>query len=251
MQLSKRNFLAAALLVILFRPLHVKAQSLRATIVGSGGPSGRCTIQLSVDGSAEVEVSGDTGHLTTLTGQNADWRRFQCNGALPQNPADFRRVQMAGRGSVRLLRDPRRSGGSAVVRIDDPQSGHANYTFDLQWSDRQWGGRGGYGGGPGWQPAPSPQLPPPAPWAGLTAKAVEGCKNSVAHRLSRDGYRYVTLDRVAPDNRSGPGDWVIGSGTGKRGFETRRFSFSCSVDFRSGRVRSADVRDLDARNQWR
>ncbi len=40
----------------------------RATITGRGG-DGKCTIEVEVDGSAEVEVSGDVGLLRTLSGQ--------------------------------------------------------------------------------------------------------------------------------------------------------------------------------------
>jgi hypothetical protein len=74
------------------------------------------------------------------------------------------------------------------------------------------------------------------------AKVIRGCQDSVTNRLNRDGYPYVTFERTIPDNNSGRNVWVIGTVSGRRGFETTRFSFSCFVDFQSGRVRSIDVR---------
>src|SRR5271156_1496464 len=59
---------------------------------------------------------------------------------------------------------------------------------------------------------------------------------------TRDGYRYLTFDRTTPDNNPGRNDWVIGTVSGQRGYGSTRFSFSCSIDFRSGTVRSVDVR---------
>lgn len=112
----------------------------RATLTGGRGDRGKCTIEVDVDDVAEVEVSGDSGRLRTLAGQPAEWRRFECSDPLPRNPADFRFRGIDGRGRVTLVRDPR-SGGRAVVRIEDPRGGREGYTFDLEWQ-----GGGGYGG---------------------------------------------------------------------------------------------------------
>ena len=191
--------------------------SRRATITGGGG-NGRCTIEVSVDHAAEVEISGDTGLLTTTAGQPAAWRRFQCNAPLPRNPVDFRFGGTNGRGTVRLIQDPRSTGGRAVVQITDPQGGRATYSFDLQWH----GPRDGSGGFP-------------------ITRAIQICQDSVTNRLNRDGYSYVTFERTIPDDNPGRNDWVNGRASAKRGFGTTRFWFSCSVDFRSGRVRSVDV----------
>jgi hypothetical protein len=73
------------------------------------------------------------------------------------------------------------------------------------------------------------------------ARAIQICQDSVTDRLNRDGYSYVTFERTIPDNNPGRNDRVNGRVSAKRGFETTRFSFSCSVDFRSGRVRSVNV----------
>ncbi len=74
------------------------------------------------------------------------------------------------------------------------------------------------------------------------AKAIRVCQDSVTDRLNRDGFPYVTFERTVPDDGPGRNDWVIGTVSGRRGYETTRFSFSCSVDFSAGRVRSVDVR---------
>ncbi len=74
------------------------------------------------------------------------------------------------------------------------------------------------------------------------AKAIRICQDAVTERLTRDGYSAVSFERTIPDTNPGRNDWVIGMVTGERGFGTKRFSFSCSVDFSSGRVRSVDVR---------
>jgi hypothetical protein len=213
--------------------------SRRATITGGGG-NGRCSIEVSVDHAAEVEISGDNGLLTTTAGQPAAWRRFQCNAPLPRNPVDFRFGGSNGRGTIRLVQDPRGTGGRAVVQITDPQGGRANYTFDLQWR--------GPGGGGGWTPGAPTAPPDHGTWPGSghgggfpMARAIQICQDSVTDRLSRNGYSHITFERTIPDNNPGRNDWVTGRVSAKRGYGITRFSFSCSVDFRSGRVRSVDV----------
>jgi hypothetical protein len=74
------------------------------------------------------------------------------------------------------------------------------------------------------------------------ARAMEACQDSVTHRLNGDGYRYVAFDRMRPADNLGRNDWITGRASGTRDFRTTHFSFSCSVDFRSGTVRWVDVR---------
>jgi hypothetical protein len=114
---------------------------------------GKCTIEVVVDGAAEVEVRGDTANLRNLAGQPPQWRRFECIGPLPANPVDFRFAGVDGRGRQQLIQDPRNA-GIAVVRIEDPQSGSEGYTFDLFWSNTYtWGNRNsGYQAGPSYEP---------------------------------------------------------------------------------------------------
>ena len=119
--------------------------SRRATMTGSRGDRGKCTIEVEVDGVADVEVMGDTGRIRTLSGQPAVWRRFECSDAIPRNPADFRFRGIDGRGEVNLVADPRQGRGVAVVRISDPKGGREGYTFDLEWT----GNSGSFPGGGG------------------------------------------------------------------------------------------------------
>jgi hypothetical protein len=51
--------------------LHADTQQLRATMNGRGGPNGVCTVDVIVDGTAEVEISRDSGLLRTFSGQPA------------------------------------------------------------------------------------------------------------------------------------------------------------------------------------
>jgi hypothetical protein len=119
------------------------------------GPSesGRCTVEVNVDGAAEVEISGNHGVVTTIAGQPAHWLRFQCTEPLPSCPIDFRFVGTDGRGAARLCQDPRNTGGRAVIHINDGRGGRGGYTFDLWW---RWSGRGDW--------APGPAHPTPGPW---------------------------------------------------------------------------------------
>jgi hypothetical protein len=226
-----RAFQAAAILAVLMPASQANPGSRRATITGGGG-NGRCTIEVTVDGSAEIEVSADMGLLTTISGQPAAWRRFQCNAPLPAKPVDFRFVSTNGnRGSVRLLQDPRSTGGRAVISINDSKGGRGNYTFDLQWRA-------------GWTPGPSPSPPGhwPAPGGSLMTRTIRICQDSVTDRLNRDGYEYIHFERTVPLDNPGRNDWITGNVSGNQGYGTTWFSFSCSVDFNSGRVRSVDVR---------
>jgi hypothetical protein len=119
----------------------------RATMRGGNPDRGKCTIEVVVDGAAEVEVHGDSAVLRNLSGQPPQWRRFECTGPLPANPANFRFSGVDGRGRQTLVRDAR-NGGPAVVRIEDPDNGSEGYTFDLTWT-------GGYPGGQAAPPYPS------------------------------------------------------------------------------------------------
>jgi hypothetical protein len=216
---SKHVFPVAAVLILLSQASHASTVSTRAIITGGGGSlMGRCTIEVNVDGRAEVEISGDNGIIRTLSGRTAVWRRFQCNAPLPHNPHEFTFTGTDGRGTMQLLRDPRSNNGTALIQINDLKGGRDGYSFDLQWR--------GYGGGSGG--------PPPI-------NAIRLCQDSVTDRLSGDGYRYVTFERIVPTDNPGRHDWVTGTVNAKREFRTTWFSFSCSVDFSSGRVRSLDI----------
>jgi len=135
MGLAGAILLAAPLCPTMFAQ---QVAAFRAQIRG-GGDHGKCTIEVDVDGVAEIEIQGDQGRMRTLSGNPSGWRRMECNEPLPPNPQGFRFSGVDGRGRQTLLRDPSSNRGVAVVRIEDPQGGHEGYTFDLEW-----GGGGGY-----------------------------------------------------------------------------------------------------------
>jgi hypothetical protein len=106
----------------------------RADIRGGAGNRGKCTIEVVVDGVAEVEIRGDNAILRNLGGRPPEWRRFVCDSVMPPNPVDFHFAGVDGRGRQELAREPR-EGGPAVVRIEDKQGGSEGYTFDITWAN--------------------------------------------------------------------------------------------------------------------
>jgi len=151
-------------------PLTAQVAEFRATISGGRGDRGKCTIEVEVDGSADVEIRGDRGIIRTLSGRPAVWRRFICNIPLPYNPNEFQFRGIDGRGSQELLQDPRAGRGAAVVRIQDPRGGSEGYTFDLEW-------RGG-------SAAPPPSIEP-----------VPRGRARGMQRGGDDGFGYAVRDR--------------------------------------------------------
>ncbi len=127
-------------LVLMAPAFAQRVDTFRAQIRGGGGDRGKCTIEVQVDGVAEIEIKGDEGRMRTLSGSPAVWRRMQCNQPLPQNPLEFHFSGVDGRGRQTLLRDPASNRGTAVIRIEDPQGGREGYTFDIEW--RGAGGTG-------------------------------------------------------------------------------------------------------------
>jgi hypothetical protein len=110
-----------------------KPDVFRAQIQGGVGDHGKCTIEVVVDGVAEIEIQGDQGRMRTLSGAPSTWRRMECNQPLPPNPVDFHFSGVDGRGRQALLRDPSSNRGIAVVRIEDPDGGREGYKFDMTW----------------------------------------------------------------------------------------------------------------------
>ena len=149
-----RGYLPKLLTIGALATISLSAQTLqrRADITGGGDRNrGKCTIEVVVDGAAEVEIRGDTALLRNLEGRPPQWRRFVCNVPMPVNPAGFRFAGVDGRGRQTLVRSPE-GGAPAIVRIEDPQSGSEGYTFDVFWE------MGNYG-----TPFPPAQGAPPPP----------------------------------------------------------------------------------------
>ncbi len=210
----------------------------RAAFIGGGDPGrGKCTLEVVVDGAAEVAVRGDTANVRTLSGQPSQLRRFDCTSPMPPNPYNFRFSPVDGRGRQTLIGDPR-SGGPIAVRIDDPQGGADKYKFDLFWENGGGGGREGGRDGGGRD-------------FGRRAfggdDAVRVCREAIARQAGdRFGSRDVQFRRIAMDDNPGRNDWVTGLLVVGNRPEPMRFS--CSVDFATGRIRSADI---EARGEFR
>ena len=137
-----KNYLLHTLSVCAALSSVVSAQNFQrqAAITGGGNPDqGRCTIEVVVDDVAQVEIRGATATLRNVSGQPAQWRRFECTGVMPANPPSFTFQGVDGRGRQTLVRDPRQ-GGVAVVEIDDKEAGAGDYTFEIMWDARGNGG---------------------------------------------------------------------------------------------------------------
>ena len=208
----------------------------RATMRGGGNAGeGKCTVEVVVDGAAQVEIRGDLAVLRNLSGQQPQWRRFECNAVLPPNPAGFRFRGIDGRGRQQLSREPR-GGSSAVIQIEDPDNGSEGYTFDIMWSGQ---------GGPYTDRGQGPYRDRgrPGDRRFTTDQAVQICQDAV-RRQAQDRYRTaeIAFRQTSIDNNPGRADWVIGTlEARRRGQPDQIAKFSCSVDFDSGRVRSAQI----------
>jgi hypothetical protein len=259
----------------------INAQVLerRAAVRGGDPNRGKCTIEVVVDVAADVEVRGDTARLRTLGGQPAQWRRFECSAPLPVNPVNFRFAGVDGRGRQDLVRDPR-NGGTAVVHIEDPKGGAEGYTFDLIWEggagyppqagpgnpppqlerdrgyDRGRGNDGpgydgrGYDGrsyeGRGYDGRGYDGRGREFSRRITTERAVQICQDAVRQQASeRFRTPNVVFRETRLDDNPGRNDWVIGMLEVRRYNRDEHLRFSCSVDFDSGRVRTAQIDEVE------
>jgi hypothetical protein len=251
--------------------LCAQGMSRQAVVTGGGSPDrGKCTVEVVVDGSAQVEIRGNTATLRDVNGQRPQWRRFECTGVMPPNPANFRFQGIDGRGRQTLVQDPR-NGGAAVVQIQDPQGGAEGYTFDIMWD-----ARGDFNGNQ--QRSPQGQYrersddrggwgaPPYRPnyrdseyyrrWGhGFgTDEAIRVCRDAVYEQASR---RFRTRDihilSTRIDDNPGRNDWVIGRLDVHPNERGQVYNFSCSVNFNSGQVRTAEIepRPIEWDPRWR
>jgi len=227
----------------------------RATITGGGDRDrGKCTIEVVVDGAAEIDVRGDQGTIRNLSGQPAQWRRFECTSAMPPNAENFRFAGVDGRGRQELLRAPQ-NGSPAVIRIEDPQGGSEGYTFDMTW-----GGNGGGFPGPVTR-VPERPMPPDERYRDgdrnrggfrrfTTEQAVSACQDSVRRQaLTTYRGRGIEFRETRLDDQPGRNDWVVGMvDVLRRGnAPEQRMRFSCSVNFDTGQVRSVDIQPVGDR----
>jgi hypothetical protein len=232
-------------------------QSMRANIRGGGGDVGKCTIEVTVDGAADVEIRGDSGRIRTLQGQPSSWRRFECTSPIPPNPVDFRFRGVDGRGNVSLLRDPSSTGGTAVVRIADPKGGQEGYTFDLEWRGGAYSSNTPYGYGNNRDPYYNNRDPynNNDPYyrdnrrntrsrTGYgnsdEARGAAMCQDAVRARArSQYGVRNPAFTAANVDDLRGNRDRVVGGFQGNRG---EYYEYTCTVNPVNGNIRNVDIR---------
>ena len=245
--------LKIAAFATLVGPMAGQVFEKKATVLGPvAGGHGKCTVEVVVDGTTDVEIRGDQAVLRNVSGQPPQWRRFDCTGPLPTNPVDFRFSGVDGRGSQQLIRDPR-SDGVAVVRITDRQGGPEGYTFDITWSggsneriysnsnERVYSSpnrndpyydRGGDRVGPG---GPGRLI--------STDEAIRICEDAVRQEAAqRFRMRDIEFRREAAEDNRGPRDIVAGtfvSRFGQRGFHR----FSCTMNLNTGRIQAVQIDD--------
>lgn len=215
------------------------AQTRRAVMIGGGNPDwGRCAAEIVVDGAAAVEVRGDVATLRDVSGQAPQWRRFECTSPMPPNPGDVRFSVSRGRGRAEMIRDPR-NGGTAVVRIEDPEGGSDVYAFELVWNNHgrervddrpivRDRGDGRFEGGP-------PRYP-----RFNNDEAIHVCQDAIRSQAAeRFRGRPIEFRSVSIEDRPGSGQWVVGRFAARRWEGAEIFEFSCSMDWDGRRVREA------------
>jgi hypothetical protein len=139
-------FALAAFVLVAEFTAFAQSQSIQARISGGGG-NGKCTFEVVVRGSAEVQIRGSEGNLRTLSGSPAQWRRLDCNQPLPFNPSNFKFNGVDGHGHQNLSADPNSNSGVAVIRIDNTTGGNEGYTGDITWNVGNNSGNGDWGYG--------------------------------------------------------------------------------------------------------
>jgi hypothetical protein len=245
--------LAATALILNAEP---QTYQRTATIMNGGSPGmGRCTVEVVVDGAAQAEISGLHATLRNLKGQPPQWRRFECTGAVPANPRNFRFSGVDGRGRQELVAAPA-NGEPAVIRIEDKDNGSEGYTFEITWNEGNYSRNDGYGQpyngqlqpGYGDQRPGYLESPPVLPGHGhpgrmTSDEAVRLCQDYVRDEAGR---RFsagdVIFRRTLIDDEPGRNDFVNGFFEARGPYaRSRNYSFSCSVNFNSGEVRSADI----------
>jgi hypothetical protein len=132
---------AASMGILAAQDLQRRASIVRGGVAGGGDG---CTVDVIVDGAAEVQIRGDSAVMRNLGGSPPQIRQFECTRPMPPDAPGFRFNQVDGRGRQELVRTPQ-GGGPAVVRIDDPQGGAGEYRFEITWYGDRGGDRRGQG----------------------------------------------------------------------------------------------------------
>jgi hypothetical protein len=100
-----------------------------------GARDGFCEVRVIVDDVAEVGLRGERVLVRTLQGAPARDAGTTCTAPLPRTGATNLRVRaVEGRGNVQLVEQPNpQNGYTAVMRIEDPQAGAAEYRLRIDW----------------------------------------------------------------------------------------------------------------------
>jgi hypothetical protein len=106
----------------------------RRAEIGREAPGGaaRCVVSVVVDGSAEIQIRGDSATLHNLAGAPGQFRQFVCSRPMPPNARELQFRPVEGRGRQEMISAPR-DGGPAVIHIEDPEGGAGEYRFELTW----------------------------------------------------------------------------------------------------------------------
>ncbi len=220
----------------------------QAVITGNGGQDkGKCTIEVTVDGVAEVQIRGTNAILRNISGQLPQWRRFECNSPMPNRPTAFKFSGIDGRGKQQLVVDPAQ-GGVAVVRIEDGDGGSEGYTFDVEW-------QGGSSGGPfdigafGQGQAGQGQVGQGQVGGMTSADGVAVCQQEILRQATqRFSSSDVYFRRTQVENNRGNQNRVRGTIDVNRGPNRERYRFNCVVNLANGRVRTAQIDATPAGN---
>ena len=261
-------FVALATLTVVAQAQTLQKRSVPLNMRNPG--EGRCVVEVVVDGAAQVEIRGDVATLRNLKGQSPQWKRFECTSPLPANPADFRFRGIDGRGQQQLLQAPQ-NGGVATIRIDDPDNGQEGYTFEVTWGvgDQRGMGEMSRNGPVPVMPAPVPPMPQDRGMQGPpmqdrrdlngrdngdrrgnrfgTDEAIQGCQTYVRTQAARRyGANEIVFRRTLMVDQPGRNDFVTGffEARNVRQGRPRSYRFSCSVNFDTGMVRSADIQPM-------
>lgn len=228
-------------------PAGAQMQRRAAMVGGGNGVEGRCTGEVVVDGAADLQIQGDTATVRDLSGAQPRIQRFECTSALPPNVTP--RVTVNGRGNSQVMATPA-NGGPEVIRIQDDQAGASVYQFQLSWNSGGYN-QGYVNQGYGNQGYDQRYYPPPATERRETERGRNGFGTEQAINVCRDAIREqameqyggqnVTFEGMRMDSNPGRNDWVVGTVDVRNGWRTQRYPFSCSVNFDTGRVRSAQI----------
>ena len=87
-----------------------------------------------VDGSDNIRLRGSYVDAVHLTAGQLQQATYQLSASLPRRPVQVSLHKVRGRGQIRLLEQPAASNNyTAVVQMNDEDSGNAWYEFTLDW----------------------------------------------------------------------------------------------------------------------